>query len=289
VAQPLDRKMLDMDIKLELEARIAKMHSILDANSKDMGKHVIPIFIPDDKGNPRILGSGVLLAIQERHFLVSAAHVFDENEMNSTLYYPQGESLAILQGQVHKTQCDCRENDKVDIGFMELDSNSVENMPEPLEFLSKDDLSLDDKPASGKLYVASGFPYTTNKGIAYKDRAALTLRPTMLCHTTTPADSKTCAEMEKHGFACDKNIFLKYDRKNTADKNHEKKMAPSPTGVSGGGLWLSIDMPNKKYKKKLVGIGIEFLEKHNVIIGTRIELVLRGIRQVFPDLQKNIL
>jgi hypothetical protein len=272
-----------LDIKQKIELQKKELYSIIDANSNEMKQHVIPIFIPDNKSKPRILGSGTLLAIENKHFLISAAHVFDENETGTTLYFPQENSISEINGEVYKTRCACREYDKIDLAFMPLDSDVVGKMPENLKFLKLDDLLLDDTPHNGKFYSVTGYPFTTNKRIAYKNKS--TLKSTILCHLALAAKPEKYKFLKKLGFTTDTHIFLEYDRKNIMNSNKEKKTAPLPHGISGGGMWLNVDLNAKDYVKKLIAIGIEYKAEYKVLIGTRIELILTMISKLYPNLK----
>lgn len=61
---------------------------------------VTPIFDVNDKGQPKLLGSAVLIQIGDEVFLSTAKHVTDGNK-NSTLYIDGPSKLVVLEGEFH--------------------------------------------------------------------------------------------------------------------------------------------------------------------------------------------
>src|SRR5437879_74955 len=76
------------------------------------------IYRPDEGGEPRAVGSAVLIAIGAIRFVVSAAHVLNERSVHN-LYIPTGSELTRLDGdftRIYSKEAKTDADDHVDVG-----------------------------------------------------------------------------------------------------------------------------------------------------------------------------
>src|ERR1043166_4650047 len=98
------------------ERMIADCQFSVPSAAKSLTQFVLPIYGADDRRNPRHIASCVLLRVAESHFLVTAAHVLDENEL-TTLYTFGSGKLRSVSGVSYRSSppAGVRANDKDDI------------------------------------------------------------------------------------------------------------------------------------------------------------------------------
>lgn len=123
---------------------------------------VCPIYEEDDRERPALFGSGVILRVPPRLFLLTAAHVLDRNRQ-STLYVPGRDELVPLKGSSGRTlePASGRIDDKIDIGFVCLEAAMQEELTR-FRILRPEDIDANDAPAPKTLYAFAGYPATQN-------------------------------------------------------------------------------------------------------------------------------
>jgi hypothetical protein len=146
------------------EYMIQKIAAQAEKESRKLLKHICAIYRVDAAANPEQFGTGVFLNVGDHYFLVTAAHVLDNND-DSTLYIPSNKSgdLVILEGASFKSVADGgdRNDDRTDVGVVVLKSDLEDEIGRD-SFLSVALTDVDDIGKQGDIYIAMGYPAKKN-------------------------------------------------------------------------------------------------------------------------------
>lgn len=245
---------------------------------------VIPLLGETNNGKPRPVGSAVLLEIAGQHFLLTAAHVLDENDI-TPLYLPGKSGFVALHGNSKRTVAPegDRDLDRYDLGYVHLPDNVLESIPAPYWFLPIPLVDVDCVPTQGQRFIFTGYPHkaVTAKYGTTKVHAQIESYTDQVC----PPSLIQRAEADPN---C--HIVIHFDRKRARDSDGRIVTPKERTGISGGGVWTgqpgvsSKGLPNLR----LCGIMIEHGKKNQCMIATRIVGVLEMIRRGFPQLSSAI-
>jgi len=244
----------------------------------DIDKHTIQIFYDTKKGK-EAYGSAILVKYQGHHFILSAAHVFEmdeisnlyfeiENQENgSTSFKKLGKYILLTSQKVNGK----RQNDKVDIAVLKLlakeDIKSLE-----LNFKFYDFIEADKghSPIPNiPYYIVLGYPGRNTK---MKNKYRKENERRVFVFNSRTKDLQNC---EKHGFSSESNIFIDYPKKIEKEGNNQLLKPPNPRGISGCGLWRisdSVNIQSKKWHFELVGIMIEVHEER-ILVGTNLKYI----------------
>jgi hypothetical protein len=215
-------------------------------------RHVIQIFRLDENNNPDLEGSGILARLDDRFYLVTAAHVLDACDTGVFLLQEgfEGEPLAgafIVSGKKPGTT---RLDDKVDIGFVRLTEKETNRLGVD-NFLDLNHISGPPMKIGPTVFLVLGYPVRDQ----VRDCRSLTIETSLTMFMTTPAKEKA---YNLASINSESHILLKYDRKVIATK---KSIGSPPDfrGLSGGGVWpLSVlEEPSIENPPLLAGIIIE--------------------------------
>jgi len=245
---------------------------------------VCPVFIRDGDEKIDQIGSGVLLKIKEKTFLLTAAHVCDWSEKGE-LCIPTKNGIESIIGYCASILAPKklgRNKDIIDIAYFLLDGALVEKIHDSFRVLSRNECWLTDNLLSGDIYTFSGFPLTKAKKsrnnefsselFSYSGEAAI------------PDKYKNLKYSE------DSNIIINFRRKKAIAPTGEKRVPPHPKGISGGAIFRwpkSIGKNVEVINRSLVGIGHTYIERHNCLIGTKLSLYFNLIINNHPELFKS--
>lgn len=247
----------------------------------DFGGSVRQIFSVTEHGTPDPLGSGVLITVEKRHFLVSAAHVLAHSE-ESTLYLGGETDLVLLEGVKHYSRPTGEPpTDQLDIAFMELSTRLVQQLGD-VRFLVPGLIDPNDNASTARIYVALGFPWRKTK----KDLDARRTRSSMMS-VTALSDSQLFQALQVPEHA---HVVIPFTRE-TMIMDGKEQAAPKPEGMSGGGLFRSDHLDSNVRGHpvgKLVGILTQYRDRGSAqhMRATRISVVLEAMRSAYPDLSE---
>lgn len=248
--------------------------------SRKLLKHITAIYRVDAAGNPEQFGTGVFLNIGDSYFLVTAAHVLDENK-DSTLYIPGNKSgnLVILEGDSFKSVADGgnRDNDRTDVGVVALKPSLIEEI-DPNSFLPVSRTDVDDIGKRTEVYIAMGYPAKKNENLNLV-RKTFKRRPA--CYTANILPDAKLDEVCVHRGS---HLLLAFNKKHSRDTTGRDITAPDPYGMSGGPLWRFDIYPDHQPTSRLVGILIEWRNEVAGILALRMPIVLAGIAHQYPKL-----
>lgn len=236
-----------------------------------------------DAGTPTLVGSSVLLTVADHPFLLTAAHVIDQAKPLGLGVLGEPNMVELGETRYFSTVApkNDRTRDNVDVGFFELSAAQVELLGD-VRFLGPADLDVDDTP--------SYFTYTRTKYVVvgYPAGRQGTLRNTSEVSPTPLFYMAQAAMPEKYstlGVDVNRHLLLPFDRKNVLS-HAGRTTAPNLNGMSGCGVWR-IDslhgLPGGR--DQLVALFIEWHRgDHRLLIATRIDQCLHGIREAHPEL-----
>jgi hypothetical protein len=252
----------------------------------------VPIFVVKHK-EPEPHGTGVLLSIADRLFLISAAHVFDDPKecgWHIGLGGLTGERFAhlssarILSSRVPDGAG--RSSDPLDLLAAELPPHVAQELTARREPIRLGDIALDTKDYHDCWYLICGYPRVLSSFKAADKRVEY--QP-LLLGTVAYKHDRGAINHDKP----DKHIALNFPSSGTMDDfgNPSSSLDPyDPHCVSGCGIWR-LTQPQKpiwawnKDDLKLVGIEHSWYEKTEVLAGTRIHLLLIAVYRAYPDLR----
>jgi hypothetical protein len=233
---------------------------------------IVPLVGCDEDGNPEPIGSGVLVEIGTKIFLITATHVFTHNP-KTTIYYPGLEQLETLEGTRYGAS-----PRREDVTFMEFPSALPElgkgYSPIPVEMIE-----MSDRTCPGDQYTLSGFPEELQK-VDIESNAIKSQRFTYTATVQEDRIYKKCSATKATHIA----IHFSKRRARTATKHLVKP--PSLHCMSGGGVWKATKQPATPDipSLRLVGISIEKHEKWGAVVATRINFAMEAIRLKHPEL-----
>lgn len=240
---------------------------------------VCPIYGLDSRDRPGLVGSSVLFSVNQHSFLLTAAHVLDENK-HTTLYLAGRDQLVKVVGPSYRVAVPPagRGSDTLDFGFILLDK-AIEHELSRFTGVAPQDIDVDDFPIMRTLYGFVGFPETQNKplpGHKFKLSSAV--------FTLTATSLNRYAPLGLNPLV---HFVADFDRQKLLDPKKGIITGPMPRGMSGGGVWR-LGRPGElligSHCEKLIGIGIEYRKSANVLVGVRMSVVVKSLASCYPDI-----
>jgi len=233
---------------------------------------VVAVYSRDRYRHPEHIGSGTILEVRGRWFVLTAAHVLDElSERASLMWLAVGDWL----GQVDVDLASNippdgdRESDNRDFGFFEVDRDEMTNAGgAALRFSTTD---LDEQPDTDALYLVLGFPSTRQAEALVQGEEGKEIEGTVFPYRMTALPATPEAESGKVV-----NLDLKFDLEDIR-LDGEHRNAPSPRGMSGGPAF-SLSRSGVRLS------GIIISHEGNTLRTTRPIVRLKGMESVYPEL-----
>lgn len=241
-------------------------------------KHTIQIFYESDRGK-EAYGTAILIKHKKHHFILSAAHVFEMDEIQNlyfeieiqkngnTAFKKIGEYILLASQKVNEK----RKNDKVDIAVLKLlAEDDIKLLESNFKFYNFEEADKEHSPIPDiPYYIVFGYPgkYTKFKNKYRKENK----RKVFVFNSQT----KEFPNCEKFGFDTELNIFIDYPKKLQKEGNNQLIKPPNPRGISGCGLWRitdSINIQSKNWHYNLVGIMIE-VHNERILVGTKLKYI----------------
>lgn len=236
-----------------------------------------------DEGTVHLIGNCVLFTAGARYFALTAAHVLDESEPYGLGILGEPDMLDLSATPVYGTVApdDDRDADRIDFGFVEMSETQVARLGN-VRFVTADDLDVNDAPSYltdlRTKYLVLGYP-ASKQG---KLTPELEVSPRSLAYAAQAADPSL---YESLGTDPDRHLLLPFDQKSVISAQG-KTTAPKLEGMSGCGVWRFDSLHGLPGgRDQLVGLFIEWHRgSRKLLVATRIDQCLEGIRQVFPEL-----
>jgi len=272
---PDNRRFMDRT-GVECRARIAKV--------------TVPLFT-EQFGKTFVCGSGVLLQIAEKGFIVSAGHTFDARKIaNLPLWVTNGvvDSKLLPLGEV--TIRSSATNDPVDrtdepydIAVCELPAETTAQIVGEKQFLRLIDVDPWDRQDPRSWYKVFGFP----TALSPADEAAKRI-PSHAVALATFLYRDERGPLDR--FEPDVGIAVDFDTTNMRADDGSPAVPPHPGGMSGCGIWRIVEADTETNAWKLDDVKLVAIEHtlktgKKVLVGTRIRYALQMIYRNHPDLR----
>lgn len=221
---PEDEDVTDLVIE-EME----RIHARAQRAADLVEGHVTPVFAYDENDNPDLEGSGILGRLDDKYYLVTAAHVLKACDdgvgipVGSDIQPLKGASLLVGYGPTPGTS-----SDPVDIGFLRLDAAVAAALGED-RFLNLSRNAAPPMKTEATLFIAIGYPV---RDLLVDSRSgAYSAEPTVLY---TGAAERRGYEWAKVDY---QTHFLIRFRKQDILTDRSIGAPPEFRGISGGGVW----------------------------------------------------
>jgi hypothetical protein len=252
------------------------------ADSRFAGS-VRPLYHVAGSSSPELIGCGVLLAIDEWRFILTAAHVMDEFD-GRNLYLGATDTLVGVEGVAHRSEPPTgksRDFDKTDAAVFQITST----IPEALNphFLAVEALGVDAEPTDGRKYLVLGYVSSQSR----VNRAERVVIPGRFRFVTNEASPDIYDRLEIAKFS---HIALTFDRKRVTDGT-QVFTAPKAVGLSGCGVWRFDGIWKESWegRDKFVAILTEYRRPPmRVLVATRIAIHLAILSHHFPHLRSRV-
>jgi hypothetical protein len=239
---------------------------------------VVPIFTEDSKGHPSDTdrGCGFIVRAEDRHFLVSAAHVLKKAQKGQKLFIPMtGRALDPSRIIFAPKRVDIN----IDIAIYDLGMHwplpkSLNRAPLPIDLLSPHTLTQDERlwgPRDQKwAYLISGFPAADDQ--IDRDAGGMTSK----CYAIGGVDlgNKIYSKLPH----LDPDIHLAFMHNDKTEFNE----IPHPEGMSGSPVWLALEDgedPSNPKPFSVIGVFIEYWPEHQAAIAVHINEVVKLLSQ----------
>jgi hypothetical protein len=263
-----------------------------------ISKVTMPLFA-EVNGQGWLCATGVLLRVREKHFILTAAHVFDNwntmpiplnitDGVNGNPFFPIGE--VTLRRSPTANPRNRLADDPYDICVCDISLATAERIAagNRFEFLKLSEVDAWNKQDPRSWYTVFGFPGELNK----TEVEPKVLRSNACAYATVLYLGER-GEIPWSDADRGVGILMDYGPNTTRNDSGQTVIPPHPCGMSGGGMWQVVEygsnMGDWSVKSlKLVGIQSAVHELEQVLRGTRIEHALRFIYRGHEDLRPEI-
>ena len=270
------------EIKTAGELSVELGEICLEVAKSRFKEAVRPIYCSTAQGSPVHEGSCVLLELEGKHVLLTAAHVIDAGKNNDSTLYVGGEhSLLKIEGEFWVTEpiAGNRMKDRYDFAAGVMSDEFVRDMGNVC-YISQADIAPDTSKHDGRIYSIIGYPNTKNKSV---DKRKYSVQSTRWHYFSTHKSSP--ALLEKLNVTGEDHIFIGYDKKRSKDPMGRLVGSVSTHGVSCGAVFDLGNFSDPKiyatdfqYTPRLAGIFIEFHYQYHATVAIKIAVILNILK-----------
>ena len=249
----------------------------------------VHFYLSSPSAPPRPHGNGVLFAFEENYFVLTAAHLLNEDNFEAIRIMVDGQ-LYSLDGCTFKFALSKDDQNEVylaniDLAALKLEESSLlTRLKADRSFLGLQDILFDQQQTVGLLpayeaalsaYYIIGYPASRTN---YNEKE-FAYHSTLFGIYCTLHKKNLDRLQEKFG---NYHLFFDYRTSGKNFKHRNKVQLPSYQGLSGTEIW-NADYFNQhgEHNIKLAGILLETSQKDSVIVGLRMDLVIQMLRQHF--------
>ena len=242
-------------------------------------KSIIPIWAVQNE-LPIQCGTGTLLRVADKRFLLTAAHVTDYNTEHGLGFYisddADGTALVQLTGNIKRVQ-------EVDVSVVALSQNVVEKLSSR-EFLTLADFDRGQVRPQDGWYLVHGFPTELSSSSLEERRVNV-----KTFSFGTKRFSESTSLLDKYN--PEVHLLLDAPSEETFFSDGTRAKPPqSLGGISGCSVWHvwcpSIAMDEWKVEDaKIVGVQTGWYKRAGAIKATHWSLVEQTLREGYPELE----
>ena len=245
-------------------------------------RYSVGLGLESGKNYPDV-GSGTLVKIGSRYFIVTAAHCIKNQQLgNVRIVYNKQENSGKFN-LVKKGINGGRQHDLLDVGYIEIDKAILSEIE--IEFLELDKIVLTYNLEKA-IAILFGFP---SKWVQVKQNINRIFNYGSFSLMTHKAN-KNLIPVDVNEEA---DIILQYPDEAKYGEEGGAFELPQPNGMSGGSIWIykedisnPLSVSDNAY---LIGIQKSWSRQNRVVIGNKIKYFLKLIAQDYPDLKEIIL
>jgi hypothetical protein len=242
---------------------------------------VRPFYRIDERKRPEVVGSGVLVRVGDIYAIFSAAHVTDWRKHGRLALLGERGTAEPL-GELIETEPPngIRDDDRLDIGIFLLTDEERERLGN-IDFVQIDKDTLRDGSQLDSLthpaYEAIGWPLSRQN----RRGKSLIVRPQPMAWAASDSSDSDYHEMM---LSRSDHVILPFDKQRVVGSTGIV-VAPSPTGMSGGGLWRYQPFgQNETRIGVLIGINIEWHRNtRKRIVATRLSRFCEALHEKHPE------
>jgi hypothetical protein len=266
----------DGDASFDQE-RIDRINARLQPMVRFLADATVPLCEASRRRRVTPAGSGVLLTVAGRKYLLTASHVFDNAGARKSLSIIAGRHfVALAQERCWRTKAKTDTiDDPADLAVVGPDAEHPENWL-GTRFIELNEIEpFDDnvERAPTTAFLALGYPRTKQpKSLRDGSYAAHAY------HFLTHREDIELGM--RAGVTNETHIAVGYERRHFVGDPAISEM-PDPDGMSGGGLWrLPHALSSLTPEASLVGILIEQHSRHGIILASRVAEILHFLRTI---------
>ena len=266
------------------EQRVAaELITIANSLSDRVLEVTVPIFRPDTRQNPELVGSGVLIALADVRFLITAKHVLDFGKEDQLIAGVSPE-FATIAGDVWRVSAKMAlsdDDDFIDLGIVRVRGGPWDSLPIS-KFAAWEELDPNPPILSRHSFALIGFPISKNR----KPLQGGNVKSFAYRMAGLECDSDSYQEAEHDPRV---NLMVGFDRKQMWSP-HALETSPDLNGASGSGLWhFGRKLRETRAEPRCSAILIEcHKRRHKYLLGTRMNVVLHAIAERHPDVREFI-
>lgn len=265
------------------QARSIELAALAETLSVRAKAVTVPLLRYKEPEHPECFTSGVLLAVGNVRFLLTAGHCFDDAVGRSVAAGFSG-SLVNVQGKSARFRTPgspTSAKDHFDVGLVELISREWDAIP-ATGFLGLDEVTVDIPRMPTGSFAVTGYPATKQPNVT----------GTSIRSYVFPLAAKASAKevYEALGYDADVNLILGFDKRWVWSKGRLED-APDPFGMSGRGAWsFGGKLADATTPPLLAGISTEWRRKtkEKALVSTRMDQILLAIGRKYEKLQRPI-
>jgi hypothetical protein len=260
--------------KDKLKEKMDQFYKNIDEEIDLVKKYHYPLYGANNRINPEpcLIGTCLIIEINERFFLVTASHVINENNA-STIYIGGGNQLNELTGVVYKTIGD--DQDLVDIATVELSRETLKDWSIG-HYVSLAKIKSGKECGNKEMYSFIGYPASKSKVVRTESNH---VRSSLYSYFNTTCDDEVYKQVNVQRFS---HILIGFDQRNCITDG-EKMTFPKPNGISGGGVWFHSDLKSKPLKVEacLAGIAVKNCQSEKCFLAINIDAILQLLKEQY--------
>jgi hypothetical protein len=257
--------------------QISRM-DLIEKKLFDMVKHITPIFKFDDEEIPFLNGTGILIQLNNKNFIITASHVLDKvpylkNDHEDMVFaFSNGKLTEMAPSNIFKTKPKNGSKDIYDFAIMDVPEKTNFDFSEYYKIEM-----VDSKQVANEYGCVTGFTEVDFKKISIRNSDILRNSQTYF-GTVSKALTDTKIDIDP-----DLNSVLSFDIKRSYKNGQHQVKAVTPNGISGGPCWVlenAITAGGSELARTspiLHGIVTEYINDKKVFITTDLKVILSEI------------